>query len=167
MKLGVTGHRPNKLWGYDISDKRYAQMKEYFKNEIRKDVNEAGQVEAISGMALGVDILFAEAAIELKKEGLPVTLTAAIPFKGQEGKWPETSKRQYCNILSEADRSVTVCDGSYAAWKMQKRNEFIVDECDRLIAIWDGMPQGGTANCVDYARKKGKKITIREPKEFR
>ena len=34
---------------------------------------------------------------------------------------------------------------------MQKRNEWIVDNSLRLLALWDGS-KGGTANCVTYAR---------------
>mgnify|MGYP000852490524 CR=1 FL=1 len=32
------------------------------------------------------------------------------------------------------------------------RNRAMVDDCDLLIAIWDGSP-GGTANCVEYAER--------------
>lgn len=31
----------------------------------------------------------------------------------------------------------------------------MVDDCDSLLALWDGS-SGGTKNCLDYARKKGK-----------
>ena len=52
----------------------------------------------------------------------------------------------------------------YAVWKMQKRNEWMVDNCDAVIAVWDGAP-GGTANTVDYARKLGKSVLVIDPVE--
>jgi uncharacterized phage-like protein YoqJ len=39
----------------------------------------------------------------------------------------------------------------------QRRNEFMVDAADVLAAFFDGSP-GGTANCVLYASKVGKKV---------
>ena len=40
---------------------------------------------------------------------------------------------------------------------MQKRNEYMVDLTDKVIAVWDGS-KGGTGNCVRYAEKCGKEI---------
>jgi len=39
----------------------------------------------------------------------------------------------------------------------QLRNEFMVDAADVLAAFFDGSP-GGTANCVRYASKIGKRV---------
>jgi len=48
---------------------------------------------------------------------------------------------------------------------MQKRNEYMVDNADIVIAVWDGT-KGGTCNCVRYAKKLGKDIVIINPKEI-
>lgn len=48
---------------------------------------------------------------------------------------------------------VVVSDGEYAVWKMQTRNEAMVDAADELWALWDGS-SGGTKNCIDYAKGK-------------
>lgn len=45
----------------------------------------------------------------------------------------------------------------------QQRNQWMVDRADAVLAVWDGSP-GGTANCVNYARKVGKPITIIDPR---
>jgi uncharacterized phage-like protein YoqJ len=45
----------------------------------------------------------------------------------------------------------------YTAAVMQKRNEWMVDNCNMLITVWDGA-SGGTANCVRYAKHTDKKI---------
>lgn len=48
---------------------------------------------------------------------------------------------------------------------MQNRNKKMVDACDKLIAIFDGT-NGGTANCVNYAKYINKEIIIINPKNF-
>ena len=48
-------------------------------------------------------------------------------------------------------------DEEYKPWLMQKRNEYMVDLADKVIAVWDGS-KGGTGNCVRYAEKCGKEI---------
>ena len=37
---------------------------------------------------------------------------------------------------------------------MQRRNEFMVDNADMVLAYHDGS-EGGTKNCVDYAKSQG------------
>ena len=114
----------------------------------------------VSGMALGVDQLFAEICIS---SGIP--LIAAVPFIGQESAWPAPSQGIYKRILSGAAQTIVVCEGGYAAFKLQRRNEWMVDHCDKLLAVWDGA-SGGTGNCVAYAEKVGKPIERINPKNI-
>lgn len=102
----------------------------------------------ISGMAQGWDQALAEAAMSY---GIP--FDAAVPFLGQEKQWPRESVERYRNLLSKARTVIVVCNGGYAAWKMQKRNEWMSDHADGLLALWNGS-DGGTANCVRYAQDK-------------
>lgn len=146
MIFAATGHRPNKLGGY--GNEAYQQLKYLAQCCF---VGER-PTKVISGMALGWDQAWADAALG---EGIP--LIAAIPFVGQENIWPEESKKRYRALLDKAEKVEVVCSGGYAAWKMQERNEWMVDNCDRLVALWDGS-SGGTANCVKYAEKVGKPI---------
>jgi uncharacterized phage-like protein YoqJ len=41
--------------------------------------------------------------------------------------------------------------GNYHPAKMQKRNEYMVDNSDFVIAVFDGEQKGGTFNCIKYA----------------
>lgn len=77
MKICVTGHRPNKLYGYNLSDPRWQNLKGLFKHILKENNCE----EAITGMALGVDTVFALAVLELKYEGYDIKLHCAIPCK--------------------------------------------------------------------------------------
>lgn len=58
-----------------------------------------------------------------------------------------------------------VWEDIYSPAKMQKRNQYMVDHCDVLIALYNGDPKGGTANCVHYAEQVGKRIVMVSPNE--
>ena len=146
MIISGTGHRPDKLGGYsDIAFNKLVKIAEEYLSENRPD-------KVISGMALGWDQALAQAAINLK-----IPFVAAIPFKNQECKWPNKSQTKYKTILAAASECVIVCEGEYAAWKMQVRNKYMVDNSDLVVAMFDGTT-GGTANCVNYAISKNKQI---------
>jgi len=149
MKVCVTGHRPNKLWGYDLNNKHWQELKQVFKDYlIQHSVS-----EAYSGMALGVDTVFALAVLELKQEGFPIKLYCAIPCLKQEKMWPQSSQDLYHTILEKADRKFLVTKDTYKPYLMQVRNQFMVNHSDRVLAVWDGT-SGGTKNCVTYAKQK-------------
>ena len=158
MKISVTGHRPNKMYGYNLSDSRWIDLKEKFK----KLLVENGCDEAITGMALGVDTVFALAVLELKTEGYSIKLHCAIPCKNHSCRWIKESVDLYNDILSKADTVKLVSDEEYKPWLMQKRNEYMVNLADKVIAVWDGS-NGGTGNCVKYAKKIGKEIIRIKP----
>lgn len=44
------------------------------------------------------------------------------------------------------------------------RNKQIVDNCDEMVAFWDG-ESNGTADAIRFARKKRKPVTVVEPDE--
>jgi ribA/ribD-fused uncharacterized protein len=115
--------------------------------------------EFITGMALGVDQWTACDAWRL---GVPVIL-AAIPCLHHESRWPEPSRIKYHKILA-LPRVVShvVSERPYFTGCMQARNEFMVDRAQVLIAVWNGT-SGGTANCVEYARKQGREVIIVNP----
>ena len=146
LRLAFTGHRPEKLGGYDS----FAQTKLYhFAKRTLEPL--AGEIHVCySGMALGWDQAIALACADLK-----IPFIAAVPFRGQECKWPRESQLIYNHLMSRAQTIVYVCEDGYAAWKMQKRNEWMVDHSNRLMALWDGSTDG-TANCVRYAERVGR-----------
>lgn len=152
MIIAFTGHRPEKLGGYGPS-----AVQDDVRRRIRNALADLRPSHAISGMALGVDQWAAE---ECDAAGIP--WTAAIPFKGQESQWPAASQRRYRDLLGWATRIHVVSPGGYTREKMQDRNRWMVDNCDLLIAVWDGS-DGGTANCYRYAKSIGRRIARINP----
>lgn len=142
VTVAGTGHRPDKTGGY--GPRAYDRLQGVIIPWLEENKPEC----VISGMALGWDQALADCAIWMQ-----IPLIAAIPFKGQERKWPLESQQNYQRILNQATTIKIVCEGEYVSWKMQKRNEWMVDNCDLVLALWDGSP-GGTANCIKYADGK-------------
>jgi uncharacterized phage-like protein YoqJ len=155
MIIAVTGHRPDKLGNEYNMDGKYSN---FINKEIQKLIDEYKPNKGISGMALGVDTIF---AINILYSNIP--LIAAIPFEGQESKWIQESKDLYFEILNNPlTEKKYVCEPGYANWKMQRRNEWMVDHCDVLIAVWNGSA-GGTCNCIKYAKSQKKEIKYINP----
>jgi uncharacterized phage-like protein YoqJ len=123
----------------------------------------------ISGMALGVDQWLAELAIERA-----IPLTAALPFSGQEWRWPRESQERYRRLLGRASavhivHQLTDFERNHkpaVAKAMYGRNSWMVNNCDVLLAVWDGS-DGGTANCVRYAQRVGREIVRIDPRELK
>jgi uncharacterized phage-like protein YoqJ len=147
-----TGHRPDKLpnkeTGYKLPNPTYI----YVCQQIEKVLKELKPEKTISGMALGSDQWLANISHKLN-----IPFIAAVPFEGQEMAWPAPSQKIYQQLLKLANEIVVVSPGSYEPRKMQIRNEWMVNCCDTLIAVWDGS-SGGTGNCVRYAQSINKNI---------
>jgi uncharacterized phage-like protein YoqJ len=154
MIVAFTGHRPDKLGGYKLPNPTYIKVCQ----QIDKILKELKPEKVISGMALGVDQWAAMIAYKL---GIP--FLAAIPFEGQENKWPPESQKTFNLLRRLASEEVIVSPGVYATSKLQTRNEWMVDNCDKLIAVWDETP-GGTANCINYAKSIGREIIFIDPR---
>lgn len=150
MIIGVTGHRPNKLGGYGPEA---TELLDTLCNGLLKHLKAKNRVSRVlTGMALGFDQAIARSCILNDIE-----FDAVVPFLGQELSWPEESQDTYKWIISQARIRKVVSLCGYSSWKMHVRNQWIVDNCDTLYALYDGT-HGGTANCVKYAHEKKRKI---------
>jgi len=161
--IAFTGHRPNKLGGYDDNSPKRIALRQHIEETLQRAVVKYGttyQIIVISGGALGVDQDAARVAYKMN-----IPFIVAQPCKNHESKWPKESQIKYNKMLELAHKVVLVSDGTYpelGAKCMQDRNIWMVDHCDALIAVWDGT-SGGTANCVQYAQKVGKPIVHINP----
>ena len=96
-------------------------------------------------MAAGVDLWSAQIARQL---GL--MYECAKPWAGHKPR--KADAKLYDEVLHFSDKVTNVSDSDTypGPWIYQKRNEYMVDNADVVLAVWDGTA-GGTANAVRYA----------------
>ncbi len=140
--IAFAGHRPDKLGGWNPWHPVVGRVK----SAIRGALVDLAPSMVISGMALGVDQWAAWESVEL---GVP--FTAALPCDDMDEAWPARSRTEFHRLLALAARVHVVSPGPYKPWKMQRRNEWMVDNSARLVTVHDGSA-GGTLNCIRYAQ---------------
>jgi Uncharacterized protein conserved in bacteria len=177
MIIVVTGHRPKgKLWDiYDLYHPLYLEiareMRTYLLEAI-KNLKEDEVLTLVTGMALGIDTLFALVGLKLKKE-FPgkVRLFCMIPCKGHSKKWNKEDRKRYNEILSQADREEYSSQAEYSNYMtMYKRDEDMVDLLNKeegyVLSVWNGFKSGGTFHTVDYAEQNEKIVHNINPLKY-
>lgn len=159
MSVCFSGYRPEKLpWGGDESDPRCAVLKKRLYDAAESACAE-GYRHFICGMARGADFYFAEAVLALRRQHSDAALEAARPCETQANSWPEADRRRYQAILDQCDLE-TLVQHHYDRGCMMRRNRYMVDRSSRIIAVYDGVPKGGTAQTLAYAMRQGLKTEI-------
>lgn len=170
LRVGVTGHRANKLGPAAADRLRPAvhaalERLKALPDQVQRQRGHAGSpaLRVVSPLAEGADRMVAAEGLALGAE-----LLAPLPF-------PRLSyRRDFVDPSSCAEfdalilRATTVIelDGRYDSEETRKAayaavGEFVVDASDVVIALWDGEPSGGsggTAEIVDRARRKGRPV---------
>lgn len=176
--IAFTGHRPEKLGGYDWSTPHNRRIGLAIKKAILKEIDSIQETnfEFYFGGALGADQMAFEIVdfIQSKRPDLNIKKIVCVPFKSQPIKWPQKSKEKYYEQLEKAEEVVyvdtvdgyklpTIKEGIYHPTKLMRRNVYMVNHCQTLIAIYNGCNSGGTAQCVEYAKKENKNLIIIPP----
>ena len=154
----VTGNRPQKFpWKYGKGFKH----KKYLASLARQieELIESGYTHFLSGGALGVDQDFAEAVLYAKQVHAGIELEIAVPCRNQAARWSEAEQLRYRSILDRADR-VEILSENYTRFCMLKRNEYMVDKSDLVLAYWNGEESGGTWYTMRYANRKKQELLI-------
>ena len=82
-----------------------------------------------------------------------MTLTAAIPFRGQADRFKPSDRMVYDGLMASADEVIILSEYYYTRCFLD-RDEFMVENASILIAFYDGREKGGTyytfkkANCL-------------------
>ena len=146
FKVAITGHRMERI-------KWHAKEIEcWIKSQLKNLQEVYGNVVLIDGMADGVDQMAAFTAIKL---GVPVY--CYFPYKGK-------MNRAQTYIADNAAGIRYVCD-EYQDECYFERDRRMVNDCDLLLVVWDGIESGGTWYTYNYARQRGKEI-LRYPEKF-
>lgn len=156
-----TGHRPKGFpFEYGIDKPKHNAYLKKLEQKIKLAMTEYGITNFISGMALGMDLDFAETVLKLRND-FPITLECAIPCPNQTLNWDVKDKLRYDSILKRAD-NVKLVSERYTAECMLKRNRYMVDKSELIIAVFNGIKKGVTWHTINYAKKENKVIVLIE-----
>ena len=146
MKVcAFTGHR--NLAGTDFD--------EHLLERVVRNLAMNGVTRFLCGMAVGFDLKAAQAVLALKGS-YDVELVACLPCANQSERFSLKNKILYDEVLSRCDE-IVVLESEYTRGCMQRRDRYIVDNCDTLVCFLR-KDSGGTFYTVNYARKANKKI---------
>ena len=140
----VTGHR-------DIPEQKKETITQLLRQEILKAIAD-GYTHFISGFATGADLMFADIVVQLKAV-YPITLEAAIPYPGRMKTPDKTFQR-----LIRCSDTVKIHSDCYFKGCYARRNRYMVDQSQRILAVYDGRTTGGTAATLRYA--VGKEVRV-------
>lgn len=156
------------------------EVKAWLRKHILRIVEEYREVTFITGGALGVDtwafdIIYGAVKCDpkyIKDSRYKINLHLYLPCVDHFAKWPEHAQNKAkMQINHHADHVVWVSPERYKnASQMQIRNVAMVDASDGVIAVWNQVEEGGTYNCVKYAKRKKKPVlgyNFKSQKQFR
>ncbi|MFD7548666.1 hypothetical protein ACFV0R_11860 [Streptomyces sp. NPDC059578] len=152
MRLGITGHR-------GLPSEVEAQVRALLAKVVT--YYDAAELVVVSCIADGPDTWFTLAVLEHGGQ-----LEVVLPAEEYRADLPDWHHDTYDELLRRAasvHRTGLDASGSRAH---MAGSELLVDQVDRLIAVWDGQPArgyGGSADVVAYAREKGVPVTVTWP----
>ena len=125
-----------------------------------KRVNELtieGYTHFISSFANDTDVLLAQIIGSFRYKNKDLILEAVIPI---ENKLNSLDKIKYALMLYN---KVTVIQEQCGPECFQKRNKYMIDNSDVVVALWDEKTSKEAYNAVNYARSQGKEIIRMSP----
>lgn len=143
----VTGHR-------DIP----TDCVEYVKNRLKVEIEKAladGYTQFVCGFEEGVDQYFAEIVASKCKGNTALRLEAAIPYRK---RYFQLIKDEKTAALLAACTDIYIVSEDYAPNVFMKRNRYMVENADRVIAVYDGREKGGTVSTIRMVHMKRKEL---------
>jgi len=150
--IGVTGHRL-----LDDGAVYAGQITEILKkitDQLPPLDNTPVVYTVLSPLAEGADRIVAKEILKQEKSHLEVVLPFEADMYVQDFK-STSSLEEFHEFLSKAKKVVTLPNGEGKEEAYARTGRYVVDNCDVLIALWDGNEsagKGGTADIVQYAR---------------
>lgn len=159
-----TGHRPARLpWKYDEGTELCLYCKAMLAVEIERAYLE-GYRRFLSGMAMGMDLICAEAVLACQSVHSDVLLEAIIPCENQTKGWPHDQVERHRRILDYIGPNHQILMQSQRTRHcMLRRDQYMVNQSQRIIAVYDGYSAGGTKYTLGYALQKKLETVIIDP----
>ena len=148
-----TGHRPEKLPEGGADHARITKvLKSLIYKEVIDSINE-GYDCFITGLARGIDLWAGEIVMSEIAAGRNIKLVAAAPYRSHGANFMGYDRWLLGNIMLKADHIEYVSE-NYHKFCMKHRNEFMVNNSSRLIAVVSDW-KSGTGQTIRMAQKQG------------
>ena len=158
ISCSFSGHRPEKLpWGDNERGERCRKLKSHVREMVEK-AYAGGCRHFICGMARGCDTYFCEEVLRLRDRVQDITVEAAIPCLSQCDGWTAEQQERYRDLTALCNYR-TVVQERYDPGCMHRRNRYMVDHSQLLIAVHDGS-SGGTRYTIEYALRNRRDVLI-------
>lgn len=122
-----------------------------------------GDLVGITSLAEGADQAFAFTVFAAGGR-----LHIVIPSAGYEQSFTdERARDSYTALLGLASSRTALPFTEPSEEAYLAAGHAVVDDCDMLIAVWDGNPavgKGGTSDIVDYANERGVELQVVWPR---
>lgn len=163
MKLrtcSFIGHTYNTfLFKDDETTYECQKIKELLREQIISLIKYNNVRYFITGMSLGVDQWCAEIVLEIKKQIKYIQLECALPCETQAERWTEKQRDRYFDIVERSDKEFCM-QSRYTYDCIMKRNYYMVDSADYVLAVWNNYKSGSTYRTIQYAKEYRKKLFI-------
>ena len=158
------GPRPQSLpFGLE-NDTSCLRLKQVLKEQIIFLVDTLQVTHFISGVDLGVGQYAAEIVLDLKRDYPELTLECAIPCEKQAENWTVAQRERYFSIVEYCDKE-TLLQHHYTKDCMKKQKEYLINQSNYMIAVWNGKP-GYICNILSFARALKKPLIVINPNTF-
>lgn len=157
------GHGLQEL-GYGENTLHCDALKEQIKMFVISFIEQHAVFHFISGMEPGAEQFAAQIILDLKALYPQVTLECVLPCETQAENWNEWERDNYYRIVSECDTE-TMLERHASKENRKKRDAYIVDHSDYILAVWNGQP-GSIARAAAYARAKQKPVLRLDPESL-
>jgi uncharacterized phage-like protein YoqJ len=174
--VALTGHRPAtggqarlfggwREYGRQAFSPYYDRLRETLRGVVDEMLETHPHLTLHSGMALGVDTIWADVIAQARDEHPDrIRFTADIPTENQSDRWLPESRAKWADLIAKADQ-VNVYADSYAPGVEGIRNRGMVVGADTVIVVADDKPSGSRRAMFD-AIKGGARLIQFDPMVF-
>lgn len=159
MPVFFTGRRPKYIGTYNLNDKVWRDIFKATVKEVEKLIIE-GESTFYTGGALGFDVVAFYAVEKLKKKYDGLNNILCIPTINHYSRWNDIDINRFFKMKKSADKIVNVYEikeyYSYSyGGKLNRRNDYMADNSNICISLWEGNKLGGTYNAIKYIKNIG------------
>lgn len=149
-RIGITGHS-------NLSAASTSLVREALTVELTQCVGD--WLVGVSCLARGADQVFARAVLDCGGD-----LEVVLPAQDyRERKVKPDNLAEFDELIGKATGVHTMPFAELNREAYMAASEYVLDNVDRMIAVWDGQPSGGhggTADVVKAARERGLSVTV-------